>query len=366
MDRARKQDLTLFVAFLGAVLVFFAPGMARGGGVSTVVVSPLDALPDPTIRAEVLAAAERAAMELPALRLSYVDVRPDGASPLRRVHGTGRVDAYEVGATDLKALLTDLARRYSVIMLIGTERVPIVDELARVRPATRFITIDGRFLDPLPGTGNVRQQWFRDEQAAFLAGAAAGLNSRQGTVGFIGSPRFRHGGLAAGYTAGARYVAPSVRVLVDYVGLDLEVERSVAKWAQVAQAQYRLGADVVFAAGAPTLEGVLRSAEAAGGRVVGLGGPRSQLLVPETRRARLLTMIVKDYERAVYENLRMIARGHFGAEHSWYGVPLGITVLPPVDPRLRRVLEVVASGAIRVPYDAESLDRFLRRPPPPP
>jgi len=344
--------MTVFVAVLSAALLLAAPAfsplppaVARGGGVSCAVVSPVDALPDPTVRAEVLAALDRAAGELPAVRLSYFEVRP---------------------ATDLTTLLADLAGRHDVIMLIGIERVPVVAELAQRHPSTRIVTIDGRFIDPLPKTANVRQQWFRDEQAAFLAGAAAAMSSRRGIVGFIGSPRFRHGGLAAGYTAGARYVAPSARVLVDYVGVDLDVDRNVSKWAQVAQAQYRLGADVVFAAGAPTLEGVLRSAEAAGGRVVGLGGPRSHLLVPEPRRAPLLTMIVKDYERAVYDNLRMIAAGRFVAGHHWYGAPEGITILPPVAPPLRRVLELISSGTISVPYDAESLDRFLRRPPPPP
>jgi basic membrane protein A len=186
------------------------------------------------------------------------------------------------------------------------------------------------------------------------------MHTRTGVIGIVAGARDRDGRLRLGYVAGARYIAPRVRVLVDYVGMDIEVDRNPMKWAQVAAAQYRLGADVVFAAGPPTLEPILRAAEAADGRVIGLGTPTSHRSVPEPLRNRLLTMVIKDYERAVYDTLRMLAAGRFTGGYVWYGVGDGVTLLPPVSPRLTAVLEALSTGRIRVPYNQEALDRFLR------
>ena len=113
-----------------------------------------------------------------------------------------------------------------------------------------------------------------DEQGSYLAGAAAALTSRSGTIGFVGGVKGEViGRFQAGYVAGARAVDPGIDVLVDYLSVPPDLDGFVDQPAgqRAATAMYRAGADVVFAAAGQSGLGVFEAAAALS------GGRRGQL-----------------------------------------------------------------------------------------
>ncbi|HEY1280085.1 MAG TPA: BMP family ABC transporter substrate-binding protein, partial [Acidimicrobiales bacterium] len=159
----------------------------------------------------------------------------------------------------------------------------------------------------VPGAASVR---FAHEQAAFLAGAAAALTSRTGSVGFVGGfqtdvvERFR-----AGYEAGARAVKPEVEVLAAYVSLGYE-GFSRRDYAQTLAARmYERGADVVYGAAGTAGFGVLDAARAEsalqGRQLWGIGADTDHYYdVDASLRPFVLTSTINKYDIAVYNLIK--------------------------------------------------------------
>src|SRR5207247_9600608 len=86
---------------------------------------------------------------------------------------------------------------------------------ARAKPWTRFVLVDP--LVATPRLGNLAVLSFREDQAAYLAGALAGLLTRSGVVAGVygpdGATDYVH---RLGFEYGARYARPGVRVLGAY------------------------------------------------------------------------------------------------------------------------------------------------------
>jgi basic membrane lipoprotein Med (substrate-binding protein (PBP1-ABC) superfamily)/DNA-binding SARP family transcriptional activator len=137
-------------------------------------------------------------------------------------------------ATDPDLVITNSA--FLSEQLINIERV------AANNPATIFAVIG----DSDAAGPNVLPVEFADEEAAFLAGAAAALESRSGVIGFIGADPLAVDGFRAAYEAGARHVRPEVSVLSAYL-----VAEALAVWdgdlaAEAAARLFDRDADVVF------------------------------------------------------------------------------------------------------------------------
>ena len=120
---------------------------------------------------------------------------------------------------------------------------PEVERVARIHPETHYLAID--YAGEL---ANVAAPEFAREEGAYLAGIAAALASRTGTVGIVAeADDDTDWPLVAGFEAGARTARPTIDVLVAY--LMTPPRYQVVTYAMVnreARAQYRAGADVVY------------------------------------------------------------------------------------------------------------------------
>lgn len=144
---------------------------------------------------------------------------------------------------------------------------------------------------------------FANEEAAYLAGAAAALKSETATVGFIGAKRIPlieefH----AGFEAGARAINPEVNVLATYVDQlgDMQGAGFFAPdvGADRARTLYRRGADVVFAAagqsGLGVFDVVVEESETAGRHLWTIGVDNDQWFdVGVEQQAHMLTSVIK-------------------------------------------------------------------------
>jgi basic membrane protein A len=177
-----------------------------------------------------------------------------------------------------------LARRgLNPIVAVGPGYAGPVRGIAREIPKTRFLELDP---DECAGLGtNVLVACFADEQAAFLAGAAAALKSRTGTVAAVPGEGPR---LWASFQAGARRARPGVRVVS----------------APAAEA-IRRGADVLFADAGPD---AIRAAAAAGRYAIGFDVDCYLQPKIADAKAAILTSLVRRADLAVSLYLLRVGR----------------------------------------------------------
>lgn len=177
------------------------------------------------------------------------------------------------------------------MLLIGFVNETAVSVVAREYPEVRFTLIDGRV--DLP---NVRSVLFREDEAAYLVGMAAGLASTTGSVGFVGGmpipPVMR---FECGFIQGALAVRPDLRVLRRYLGSRPGAFRDKDAAQRSARQLVAEGADVVFAAAGYAGIGVLEAMAAEGKLGIGVDTNQNGLFP-----GRVLTSAMKRVDVAAY------------------------------------------------------------------
>ncbi len=140
---------------------------------------------------------------------------------------------------------------FDLVIGVGFANEPAITATAKEFPKVNFAVIDA-----VPGEGKLQNAVglvFREHEGSFLVGYIAGKMSRTGVVGFIGGmdiPLIHK--FEAGFRAGAEYAFKEDKiqgkVLVGYVGNTPAAWNDPAKAKEIAAAQVRQGADIIYAA----------------------------------------------------------------------------------------------------------------------
>ncbi len=140
---------------------------------------------------------------------------------------------------------------FDLVIGVGFANEPAITAAAKEFPKVKFAVIDA-----VPGEGKLSNAVglvFREHEGSFLVGYIAGKMSRTGVVGFIGGmdiPLIHK--FEAGYRAGAEYAFKEDgiqgRVIAQYVGNTPAAWNDPAKAKEIAAAQARQGADIIYAA----------------------------------------------------------------------------------------------------------------------
>ncbi|MBX7058616.1 MAG: BMP family ABC transporter substrate-binding protein [Leptospirales bacterium] len=216
-----------------------------------------------------------------------------------------------------RALQRLLKARAQVIVVSGWEFEQLIRNAARQRPDVRFVFHDL----PIEGYDNVSSTVFNHQQGAYLAGALAGWQTESGVVGFIGgmdSPTLHE--FQQGFSDGARFARPTVRVLAAYAAAegDFHGFEDPDRGAALALQQYANGADIIFAAAGLTNNGVIEAARRQRRFAIGVDADQDHLA-----RGYVLTSMMKRLDVATYEELRQIAGGQFKPGVHRYGLASG-------------------------------------------
>ena len=229
-------------------------------------------------------------------------------------------------AASRDAVIEELARTSDLVVGIGFLLSDPLTRAAAKHPDVRFASMD--YSIPVDASGhailpstNLAAVVFREEEGAYLVGAAAGLATRTRTVGFVGgmnSPMIRR--FEAGYEAGVRRTCGGCRVMSSFAGATPAAFNDHAKGYALASAQYAGGADVVFHAAGATGDGVFRAARegSEGGArrlVVGVDVDQ-QALAP----GRTLTSMLKRMDVAVLDVIRRARAGRLEGGLQAYGL----------------------------------------------
>ncbi|MEN9225726.1 MAG: BMP family ABC transporter substrate-binding protein [Thermostichus sp. DRC_bins_24] len=262
--------------------VFLQPGLAQAptGAITVTMVTDQAGLGDQGFNDLAWAGLQKAAAEL-GVEAKFIESR-EFAQYVPNLSAAARTSELTVG---VGFLLTDA-----------------IAEVAKQNPDRKFALIDAVAEE---GVDNIASVVFREQEASFLAGVAAGLMSKSGKVGAIGGieipPVVRW---ISGFQAGVKTANPEAEVLVGYVG-------SFADPAQgkgLAEAQIAQGADILFEVGGLSGTGVFEAVRerGAGLWVIASDKDKSQL-APDHQ----LAAVAKAVDVAVFSQVEAVAKGTF-------------------------------------------------------
>jgi basic membrane protein A len=265
---------------------------------------------------------------------------------------------------DYSTNLNTLSRQgFNLVYGIGFLMHNAVDTIAKQQPNTKFAIIDDEVKEP-----NVASVLFKEQEAAFLAGVAAALETKTNKIGFIGGmkipviERFQ-----AGFLAGVQAAKPSVQVDVEYSGYfdKAEVGQSIAS------KMYASGEDVVFHAAGATGNGLFKEASDLKKKdpsrdIWAIGVDQDQSFMgPDV----VLTSAMKRVDLAVKDISTKTKDGNFpGGKTTVYGLKEDGVGLAPINAKapakdaiekaVKEWTDKIKSGAITVPGTLKDLKTF--------
>jgi basic membrane protein A and related proteins len=245
--------------------------------------------------------------------------------------------------------MTALAKQgYDLVIGVGFTEIQAVKAVAKQFPKTHFAVVDVSNADE-GGLPNVQGLLFKEQEAGYLAGYAAGLAAKDGggkAVSSVGGekqpPVDRY---IAGFQAGAKAAFPGVETINGY-SQDFEAQQ---KCKVVALQQIARGSVVVFQVAGGCGLGALDAAREKSVWGIGVDADQSYL------GTYVLTSALKRVDTAVYDSIQDAKNGKFkGGQDSIYGLNVdgvGIGKFSPkapagIEARVEEIKTKIATGKI--------------------
>jgi basic membrane protein A len=253
-------------------------------------------------------------------------------------------------SSDYVPNLTALARQgYDLVIGVGFTEIDAMKAVAKHFPKTHFAIVDVSNADE-GGLKNVEGLLFKEQEAGYLAGYAAGLAAKERggkAVSSVGGqkqpPVDRY---IAGFQAGAKAAFPGVQTLNGY-SQDFE---KLALCKEVALNQIADGSVVVFQVAGGCGLGALDAAKEKGVWGVGVDADQGYL------GSYVLTSALKRVDTAVFDSIKDAKDGKFkGGQDAVYGLDVngvGIGKFSPKTPagiaaKVAQVKQQIADGKIK-------------------
>ncbi len=233
-----------------------------------------------------------------------------------------------------------------LIWLVGHGLKNVGVELARRHHFTQFAFMDVK-LDACPE--NAMSVSFREDEASFLAGVAAGKLTQSRKVGFVGGIeiesvlRFRDG-----FFNGCRYSNPGVETFDDFTSSFLSYE----KGRESAKKLFKEGCDVIAQNAGAAGKGAIREAKLNNVWVVGSDMDQSYLASDN-----VLTSVLKKIDKTIYmvtegfmsEKLYMGKNNVFGWKDGSVGLaPLNVKIPQDVKDFVEAARKDLEEGKITI------------------
>ena len=237
--------------------------------------------------------------------------------------GTGGYDYLQSSAeSEYVTNLNSLIRRdFDLVIAVGYALHGAVEEVAGQQKDAKIAIID----EIVEGKDNVASITFKANEGSFLAGVAAGLETKSNKVGFIGGVSGEIiGSFEAGFAAGVKAVNPDAIVDVEYA----ESFGDAAKGQQIAKRMYDSGVDIIFHAAGGVGNGLFTEAKERkekdpSANVWAIGVDRDQYDegVVDANTNIVLTSVLKRVDIAAIEVSNLAKEGKFpGGQTTTYGL----------------------------------------------
>ncbi|NLL73916.1 MAG: BMP family ABC transporter substrate-binding protein [Clostridiales bacterium] len=245
---------------------------------------------------------------------SFFDSANNGATLMREELGLD-VNVVEMGFdnTIWETTLYETSDKDYDIIIVGTYQMQeILQKVAPEYPEKKYIIFDSAVNYDLGGLDNVYSILFKQNEGAYLAGVLAAMVSENdtmeyslgnkiiGVVGGMDIPVIND--FIAGYIKGAVDTVEDIKVSTSYIG-DFN---DTAKAKDLAKAQIRLGADVVFHVAAQAGLGVIEGTADEGKYAIGVDADQALALkdTQENRAKMILTSVVKNIDQVILQAVK--------------------------------------------------------------
>jgi len=203
------------------------------------------------------------------------------------------------------------------IIIAGTWQLQeFLEKIAPKHPEKKFITYDTSVDYSKPGLGNVYSILYSQNEASFLVGALAAMitesdmplaNSAK-VIGFLGGmdiPVIND--FKVGYEEGAKYIDPSVKVLVTYAGAFSDP----AKGKELTLAMFDQGADISFNVAGETGLGGIDAAKDKNKYTIGVDSDQYQLFktTDPAKASHIVTSMMKNVDVSIFRAIKMDMAG---------------------------------------------------------
>lgn len=254
--------------------------------------------------------AQPAAEQKPSKKIALVLPEKIGVNPFFQQMDDGvkkaakdlNVEVKTIESTDHSAIEQNLraavAENYDLIITSSFESEDALKKVAGENPEKPFAIIDT--VVDLP---NVRNVVFREQEAAYLIGAAAGLSTKTNTVGIVVAmdiPILKK--WTVGYEEGLKATNPNAKLLVNYVGGFTDP----AKAKELALLQHSQGADFINGAAAVGDLGVFEAAKEKGFYTAGQDVDRTTI-DPE----HIVLSQLKGTDAVAYDTVKQFVEGTY-------------------------------------------------------
>jgi len=224
------------------------------------------------------------------------------------------------GGADREQLLRTLAEQgYGFVIANGFLFTDALIKVTAEFPNTKFAMTDG-YVANLTEASNLLCWGFAEHEGSFLVGIAAAMASQTGKIGFVGGmtiPLIEK--FEAGYVAGAKWINPNIKVVVNYIGAGSDAFKDPTKGKELALAQYQSGCDVVYHASGQSGVGVIAAAGEQQKWVIGVDADQYSTATPE-EQPWVLTSMMKNVDVAVYDTIDKFLKGTFVGGYTTYNL----------------------------------------------
>ncbi len=250
----------------------------------------------------------------------------EGLSHARKRLGVdGRAFISKTPADDIRVLSAATQQGYDLVVAEAPSMADALAVVAPRYPQARFAIVGVARAALTTRPGNVRGLVFADQEAGYLAGAAAALASKSHEVSAIGELG-RPAGVAflAGFKAGAQRTVAGTRVRLGTA----RVPAGASACRTIALGQIGAGSDGVAAGTSDCAHGALQAAMRTGTWGIGVGTGEAF-----TERSALAS-VVEQADVAVYATVEDLTRGQFrGGEDALFAIKDGGIAVADISPR---------------------------------
>lgn len=293
----------------------------------------------------------------------FSDAVYKGVKQLEEEMGTKTILIESKDVSDFATNLRTICNQGAKIVLVpGIQLMDALKTVAPEYPDVQFIFIDGE----LEGFDNVTSTLFREQEAAYLLGAFAGLTTNTNKVGYIGGTEGSTQERAmSGFMAGFKTTNPEGECIQLYAG----TFNDPGKGKEIATQLYNQGADMVATWAGSVNTGVFQAAEAKGEGYYALGAALGQF---EQSPEKIMASQVKTLDVITFNLVKAAMEGTLGKGATVMGIKEGgvdILYNPDKDilskvaddsvvDTVNKLRDKIVNGEITVPDSKEALEKF--------
>ena len=195
------------------------------------------------------------------------------------------------------------------IIIVGTWQMnEKLQEVAPQYPDKKYIIFDSAVDYTKEGMENIYSIEYKQNECSFLAGAAAAMSTKTGTLGFVGGmENYVVNDFLVGYVQGAKYVKDNIKINIGYVGNF----NDTAKAKELTLAQINQNADIVYqvasTAGLGVIDGVTEKDKLA----IGVDSDQAEAFMEtdKEKAEHILTSALKRVDLSLFRAIKLETEG---------------------------------------------------------